>query len=113
MATIQQVQKGFTRFVDNHLACAFSGWQKAIVLGGSTLIAANLSKIIARYAAQPLVDAVGIFDINSGTVDIDALYNAFVPNLGSEKIPLTIPIIGVVKLGKEEFDYILRYIKEA
>ena len=33
MATIPQIQKGFTRFVDLHLAGAFDGWQKALVIG--------------------------------------------------------------------------------
>ena len=113
MVTIQQVQKGFTRFIDNHLAGAFTGWQKAVVLGGATLIAASIPKIIESYADQPIISAVGIIDKNSGTIDVDALYNAFIPNLGSEKIPVTIPKIGVIKLGKEEFDNILRYIKEA
>ena len=113
MATIQQVQKGFTRFADNHLAGAFTGWQKIVVLGGAALIAANLPKIIEFYADKSLISAVGIIDKNSGTIDVDALYNAFVLNLGSEKIPITIPKIGVIKLGKEEFDNMLRYIKEA
>lgn len=113
MATMQQMQKGFTRFVDNHLAAAFSGWQKAVVLGGAALIGASLPKIIESYADRPLVSAVGIIDKSSGSVDVDALYNAFIPNLGTEKIPIAIPIIGVIKLGREEFDNILRYIKEA
>ena len=113
MVTIQQAQRGFTKFVDNHLAGAFAGWQKVVVLGGATLIAANFPKIVESYADQPIISAVGIIDKNSGTIDVDALYNAFIPNLGSEKIPVTIPKIGVIKLGKEEFDNILRYIKEA
>ena len=54
----------------------------------------------------------GIFDETNNTVNIDALYNAIVPKLGAEKIPIEIPKIGVIKLGREEFDTLMRYIRE-
>ena len=113
MATIAQIQKGFARFVDTQVAGAFDGWQKALVLGGATLLAANLPKLVATYSAHPMISALGVFNLESGTIDIDALYNAFVPNIGMDKIPLTIPKIGTIKLGKEEIDMLCRYIKEA
>ena len=56
---------------------------------------------------------MGVYDPNSGTVNIDALYNAFVPKLGAEKIPIPIPKIGTIRLGKEEIDSLVRCIKEA
>lgn len=41
------------------------------------------------------------------------VYNAFVPKLGSEKIPIAIPKIGTIKMGQPEIDVLMRYIKEA
>lgn len=113
MVTINQVQKGFARFVDTQLSGAFTGWQKAVVIGGGTLLAANLPKLLTVYGTNPMVAALGIFHPETGQVDIDALYTAFVPNLGTEKIPVSIPTIGIIKLGQEEFDILCRYIKEA
>lgn len=113
MATIKQVQTGFARFIDNHIAGAFEGWQKAVVVGGATLLTANLSNLVKTYGSNPMVAAMGIYNPEAGTVDIDALYNAFVPNLGTEKIPVTIPRIATLKLGKEDLDILCRYIKEA
>jgi hypothetical protein len=113
MATIQQVQKGFARFVDNQVVGAFEGWQKAIVLGGASLVAANFPKLLNLYANHPVMAVVGVYNPENGTIDVDALYNAFVPNMGTDKIPVTIPKIGTIKLGKEEFDTLIRYIKEA
>ena len=46
MATIKQVQTGFARFIDSHIAGAFEGWQKAVVVGGATLLAANLPNLV-------------------------------------------------------------------
>ena len=108
MATIKQVQTGFARFIDNHIAGAFEGWQKAVVVGGATLLTANLSNLVKTYGSNPMVAAMGIYNPEAGTVDIDALYNAFVPNLGKEKIPVTIPRIATLKLGKEDLDILCR-----
>ena len=113
MVSISQIQKGFALFVDNEVAVAFDGWQKAVVAGGAGLLASNLPNIVKRYADHPIVSALGVYDANSNTVDIDSIYSAFVPKLGPEKMPLNIPKIGIIKLGREEIDNLMRYIKEA
>lgn len=113
MATIQQVQTGFARFVDMHIAGAFEGWQKAIVVGGAGLLAANMPNLIKVYGNTPIVAALGVYNPEAGTIDVDALYNAFVPHLSADKFPVTIPKIGTIKLGKQEIDILYRYIEEA
>ena len=113
MATINQIQRGFVKFVDNHLSGAFEGWQKAVVIGGSTLLAANMPQIITAYGSSAFVAALGVYNADAGTVDIDALYKAFIPHMGSDKIPISIPRIGTIRLEKEDIDILIKYIKEA
>ena len=113
MATIKQIQTGFARFIDTHIAGAFEGWQKAVVVGGATLLAANLPNMVKVYGTNPMLAALGVYNPEAGTVDIDAIYNAFVPGLGANKIPVTIPKIGTIKLGREDLDVLCRCIKEA
>ena len=113
MATIAQIQKGFTKFIDTHISGAFEGWQKALVIGGATLLAANLPNLVQAYGANPVVASLGVYNPEAGTVDIDKLYNAFVPHLGVDKIPLTIPKVATIKLGREDIDVLIKYIKEA
>lgn len=113
MVTIPQIQRGFTRFVDMHLAGAFDGWQKAVVIGGATLFAHNMPNLVAAYSNHPMVAALGVYNPENGSIDIDALYNAFVPHMGGDKLPISIPKIGTIKLGKDEIDLIVKYIKEA
>ena len=113
MVTISQIQKGFVHFVDNEVANAFTGWQKAVVAGGAGLLAANLPNLAAKYTAHPFVAALGVYDPAAGTINIDALYNAVVPKIGADKIPITIPGIATIKMGQPEFDTLIRYIKEA
>ena len=107
MATISQVQRGFALFVDNEIATAFEGWQKAIVAGCAGLFAANFPKLAASYANHPLVIGMGFYDASTGQINIDTLYNAFVPKMGTDKIPITIPKIGTIKLGREEIDTLM------
>ena len=113
MVTIDQVQRGFTRFVDGHVAGAFEGWQRAVVAGAAGLLSANFPNLVKTYGSHPMVAALGVWDAETGRIDIDSLYNAFVPQLGMDKIPVTIPKVGTIKLGRDEFDALLRYIREA
>ena len=112
MVTVSQIQRGFTLFVDNEVAAAFSGWQKAVVAGAAGLLA-NLPNIVKTYAAHPFVAALGVYDPTNNMINIDALYNAFVPKLGAEKIPIAIPKIGTIRMGQPEIDRLMKYIKEA
>lgn len=113
MVTIDQVQRGFTRFVDGHVAGAFEGWQRVVVAGAAGLLSANFPNLVKTYGSHPMVAALGVWDAETGRMDIDSLYNAFVPQLGIDKIPVTIPKVGTIKLGRDEFDALLRYIREA
>ena len=113
MASISQIQRGFVSFVDNEVAPAFDGWKKAVVAGGAALVATNMPNLVKVYGGHPIIAALGVYDPASGNVNIDSLYNAFVPKLGAEKIPLAIPKIGTIKMGQPEIDTLMRYIKEA
>ena len=118
MVTIQQVQRGFARFVDNNIATAYSGIEKAFVLGGAALLANGFPKILENYMSTPIIAALDIYYKENSLVDIDALYNAFVPHMGAEKFPIALPKIGninlgTIKLGKDDIDLFVRYVKEA
>ena len=118
MVTIQQLQRGFARFVDTHISVAYNGIEKAFVLGGATLLANGFPKMIENYTSTPVMAALDIYHKENGLVDIDALYNAFVPHMGAEKFPVALPKIGninlgTIKLGKEDIDLFMRYVKEA
>lgn len=112
MVTISQIQRGFVLFVDNEVATAFTGWQKAIVAGASGLIASNLPNLVSTYGTHPVVAAMGLYDAERNMVNIEALYDAFVPRLGVDKIPIDIPKIGTIKMGRDEIDCLMRYIRE-
>ena len=114
MVTIQKVQSGLTRFVDTELIPNLSGWDKVLIGGACGLLASNLPKIVAGYASDPMICALGIYDPDTQTIDIDKAYQAILPYLGAEQFPIKIPKVGItIKVGKNEIDRLYKCIKEA
>ena len=99
------------RFIDNELVPAFAGAEKILVGGAAALMIANMENIVQQYAAHPMVAMLGVY--NNGEVNIDALYQAFAPRIGAEKIPVKLPMVGTLKIGKAEIDKLYQYIREA
>lgn len=112
MATMAQVQTGAARFIDGELIPAFTGWQKVLVGGSAGLLLKNLPNTMAALAANPVVAALGVYDPQSGTVDVDALAAAFLPQIGAEALPVSIPGGITVRLTRADFEKLIRYIKE-
>ena len=113
MATIAQIQKGTAAFIDAELLPAFTSWQKVLVGGGAGLLLKNLPQTINLLAQNPVVAALGVYNASNGTVDIDALADAFLPQMGTDALPITIPGGITVRLTKADFEKLIRHIKEA
>ena len=112
MATIAQIQQGAARFLDSELLPSFAGWQKVLVGGGAGLLLKNLPQTLATLAQNPMVAALGVYNAAAGTVDIDGLANAFLPQMGVETLAITIPGGITVRLTRADFEKLIRYIKE-
>lgn len=111
MVAMEKVQRGLAAFIDRELIPSLSGWDKVLVGSGAGLAVAKLPQIIIQY---PIISALGVYDKEANNLDIDALYKAITPYIGTEPLPVKIPILGItVKMGKPEIDALYRYIKEA
>ena len=110
MVTMEKVQRGLAAFIDRELIPSLSGWDKVLVGGGAGLAVAKLPQMIAQY---PIVATLGVYDKENNQVDIDTLYNAIVPYIGTEALPIKIPMLGItVRMGRKEIDTLYKYIKE-
>ena len=110
MVTVQQIQKGAMQFILNDFAPHYNDTNSKIFLGGtSRLVAAALPNIVEHY--RPALEIGGLMRDN--LLDIDAVYDAYVAPMGAEKLSFVFPVLGKVNLPKEDFDKLLRYIKEA
>lgn len=111
MVTIDKVQRGLAAFIDREMIPALSGWDKVLVGSGAGLAVAKLPNLLAQY---PILATMGIYNPENNQVDIDALYQAITPHIGTEAIPAKIPMLNMtVKIGRPEVDALYRYIKEA
>lgn len=111
MVSMDKVQRGITAFFDKELIPSLTGWDKILVGGGTGIAVAKLPKIVEMY---PIITALDIYDKASNQMDIDALYQAVIPYMGSETLPLKIPHLGItIKVGKPQVDALYQYIKEA
>ena len=111
MVSMDKVQRGMAAFIDRELIPSLTGWDKVLVGGGAGVLVAKLPKVMDMY---PLISALDIYDKTSNQVDIDTLYNAVTPYMGSDTLPLKIPYLGItIKVGRPQVDVLYRYIKEA
>ena len=111
MIPMDKVQRGLAMFIDRELIPSLTGWDRILVGGGAGVAAVKLPKIIECY---PIISALDIYDRQSNQMDIDTLYQAVVPYLGNEVLPVRIPVLGItIKVGKQQIDALYHYIKEA
>lgn len=111
MIPMDKVQRGLAAFLDRELIPSLTGWDKVLVGGGAGIAVAKLPKIVEMY---PIITALNIYDKANNQMDIDTLYQAVTPHMGSETLPLKIPYLGItIKVGKPQVDALYQYIKEA
>lgn len=113
MVPLENVQAGIVKFIDREIAPGLSGWDRVLIAGAGGLLTARIPDIIAQYADHPMVKALGVYDQEHGMVDVDALYNAAKPYIGTEPMPIKIPVLKMtMKVGKKELDTLYAYIQE-
>lgn len=112
MVTIDQAMRGAAKFADNeiipHLPTGKgigAGIALALIMDGG-------KDRLLKLREHPAVRLMGIMD-ESGSVDLDRLYNAARPKLDGQKLPVTVPIIGELRFDVGDLDKLYRYIQEA
>lgn len=113
MIPMESVQAGIAKFIDREIAPSLSGWDRVLIAGAGGLLTARIPDIIAQYADNPILKALGVYDKERGMVDVDALYNAAKPYIGAEPMAIKIPVAKMtMKVGKKELDTLYAYIQE-
>ena len=111
-ASMQKVQAGLAAFVDNEMINHMEGWQKIGFGAASALAIKNLPNTLDAYMNHPVVVAFGVVD-NDKNIDIDALHDAVIDNFTSAGEYVNIPLIGRIKISKQDIENLYQYIKDA
>ncbi len=109
---LDKVQLGLTKFIDSEMINHLEGWKKIGFGAGAALIIKNLPNTLQVYANHPFIAMLGVIDEN-GKIDIDALHDAVVDYFSENGDYVNIPLLGRVKITKEDIENLYKYIKEA
>lgn len=110
--TTTQIQNGVLRFIDSEIIPHIDGWGKIGVGVISVLVSKNFENIFNSYKNHPVIAMLGIVDTNTNEIDIDGLYNAAIDYIGTEPMPIDVPLLGRIKVKKSDFDTLVKMIKE-
>ncbi len=111
-ASIQKVQSGIARFIDTEMINHLDGWQKIGFGAASALAIKNLENIIKQYKSNPVIAMFGIID-EDNNIDIDALHDAIMDYFNTEGEYVNVPLLGRLKITKQDVETLYKYIKEA
>lgn len=114
MVTITQVQRGMAEFIDREIVPQLNGFEKIMVGTGGGMIAAKLPELMNKLGDHPVLSVLDVYRKDSGEVDIDTIYTAMEPYIGTEPFAVKIPVVGVtLKMGRQEIRDLYDYIKRA
>lgn len=110
MVTVERIQRGVSRYLDEQLMPHLAGKDRWIMTGIATLALQRLPQIVKSYSNNPSVQMLGLI-APDGTVDIESLVNSIKPAARSTPAEIPIPLTGgSVTVTEQDLDMILRYI---
>lgn len=113
MVTVEQVQRGVSRWVDTDVIPHLTGARRLGLGLWAGLAAAGLPKAVERYRDHPAVQMLDVV-ADDGTVDLDKVYQAALPLFQSgEKYPFSLPGIGEMTVDRSDLEKLYQYIREA
>lgn len=110
MVTVDRIQRGVSRYLDEQLMPHLQGKDRWIMTGLSGLYIAKIPEIVQSYAAKPAIGVLGVIGTD-GTIDIEKIINSIRP--AAKHCPAEIPIPltgGSITVTEQDLDLILRYI---
>jgi hypothetical protein len=112
MVTIDKIQRGLTRYIEEQLINKMHGLDAW--LGGLPLMyVANLPNIVKELAKHPLFALSGAI-AEDGTVNIDKLAACLKPGARKNPAEISLPFTGTkLAMTEQDIDLIVNYIRQA
>lgn len=112
MATLNDLQSGIVRYVDNELMPKLpqSGLEKIVVGTALGLILKRNFSKIESFKDHPIVKLTGIVD-DEGNIDLDTLATEVKNNMPQTGISVEAPMIGKMTFKSEDIDKLKQYIE--
>lgn len=113
MVTIDKVQRGLARYIEEQILPPMKGADRWIVTGAATMGLAKLPELIQQAQNNGAVRALGLVGAD-GTIDIERILESIRPAAHATPASIKVPFTGgVITLKAEDLDVIKRYIEQA
>ena len=112
MITLEQAQRGLTKYIDNDILPHIGGLKKVGVGMYAALAIENLKNAYQQNKDNPAISMIAVFDEND-MIDIDKVYDVVYPMFANgEKYPLDVPLVGEITFTRNDLAKIYSYMKE-
>lgn len=111
MVTLNQVQNGIVRYLDNEIIPVINGWQKWVFGALASTALTKTTNIFNALKHNEFIKMLEIIDSNDN-IDIDTLYREFMKQAQKGAVTFDVPMIGPLTLNNTDVEKIYRYIKE-
>lgn len=110
MVNYENVVNGLVKYIDTEIVTQLSGFKKIAFATGVSLAMKKSENIFNLVKDNKIMHALDLVDQNYN-IDIDTLKTEILKNMGEEKIPVEIPMIGKLTLNKDDIIKIYDLIK--
>ena len=116
MVSLDQVESGIARYLDNVLAPQlpltgrYDPLKKTAFLTGAMYVVRHSRSAVEDFLNKPFVASMGLLD-DAGNIDLDGLIEALKANVPESGLRIPVPVIGELVFYKPDVDEIARYIK--
>lgn len=112
MITLDQIQRGASRFVDTELMPKLAGRDKWIVAGVVTLYIKRLPALVEQLKSKEAVRLLGVIG-EDNSVDLEAVYNSIKPAAAQTPVQVNIPMGGTITITGTDIDILYNCIMQA
>ena len=110
MVTIERIQRGLSRYIEEQVLPHMQGKDKWLVAGGATMYLQKLPAIVKAAANKEAVKALGVV-ADDGAVDVEFIINSIKPVARTTPAVFQMPLsTSTITLREEDLDTILKYI---
>lgn len=110
MIAKEKVIAGAAMYIEKEILPHLPEMKALAVAGAVALYARRVPAILDELEKVPAVKMLGV--IESGMVDLDAIYNAYAPKI-VKPIEVNIPFVGRMSFDRAEVDRLMEYVREA
>lgn len=112
MVSIDRVQSGISRYLDNEVTPKMSGANRWLFSAAAAAYVAEAPKLVKKLNENKTLAMLSLVD-EAGNVDVEKIYQYVKPAAEKGAAPITLPIIGTLTFTAADVDSLYAYIMQA